>query len=129
MKQHIVNIGEKAYIIYPFNFIEGKKIETKLLKYAAPVISNLLKAEDEGVGENKSVAAILDGIAATLDESNIDDFVQLQVDLLSKVMCNGGKVNIETEFQCEFDKALDLMKAVIDFNFKSVFQKLGIAVL
>lgn len=133
MKQHIFQLESKTYVIYPFNFIEGKRIEARLLKYAAPVLSKFVKADAEAKGqdedsESQTLSAILEGITDSLKDGDINDFVQLQVELLSKVQCNGSQINLDREFECEFDKALDLMKEVIVFNFRSVFQ-LGIAVV
>ncbi len=136
-KQHVVNIDSKSYVINPFTFVEGKRIEAQLIKYLSPIVATMMAA---GAGADIDVDSIT---SKDLDFSEklisafhemftvhpVDDIVKFQCDILSKVQKDGRTIDLDKEFACEYDKAFELMKEVVMFNFKSVFQKLGIIAL
>ena len=133
-KQEIVNIKDSSYVINPFLFIEGKKIEAQLIRYMSPFMEKILAIkEDESKSateaETEFSKALVEALKETFTTHDIEEIVKFQCDVLAKVQKDGRTINLDTEFACEYDKCFELMKAVIMFNFKSVFQKLGIAAL
>lgn len=133
-KQHIVNINDSSYIINPFGFVEGKKIEAQLVKYLAPLVAEMFTVDGEKVESSEDAKdadfskRMISALHDVFEKHPVDEIVQFQCSILSKVQKDGRTIDLDKEFACEYDKAFELMVEVINFNFKTVFQKLGIAV-
>lgn len=118
MQNHTVKINNQAYIINPFKGIKGFKIQAKLIKLVSSGLS--------GLGGSEDVDGIVKAIQVLLGENDVDDITNLIMEILSDTMTPDGKLDFDTEFSQNYLALFELLKEVILFNYKDVFQKLGI---
>lgn len=126
--QQIVHINDNDYIINPFMGLQGLKIQNKLIKYAGTVITKLNASTEQDVNEEDVFGNIAEILQTLLSGDNEKEITDLIVELVSKVQKNGQPINFDKEFSCNYVTLFELVKEVVMFNYKDVFQKLGIGV-
>lgn len=125
MNQHNVNIAGNDYTINAFKAEQGFLLKARLLKIAAPALA-ALKTVAEDADLVAVVAAIVSGVADQMDEVATLDLIK---QLFSGVYKgNSQKVNFDTEFAQNYSAIYLLLAEVIKFNYKDVFQTLGITI-
>jgi hypothetical protein len=121
--QHKCTIGDADYIINPFKGKQGLKLQLKLLKIVQPALSSLQHLTEDA-DQMAVLGEIIKGVMSHADE---DALLSLVEELLAGVYKGTVKLDIDKEFTCNYSVIIELLKAVIMFNFKDVFSKLGIA--
>jgi len=136
--QRVVNYndGERIYSIKPFKGKKGTIAAAKLTKYVSEsfggVILGVLDQIEGGTEVEKldtlgfMISGILDGAFRNLDDPNIHEFY---FSLFDEVYRDGQAIDYDAEFTLEQEYAIDLVRHIVTYNFKSVFQHLGIAAL
>lgn len=135
--QRVVNYGDdRIYTIKPFAGKKGTILAAKLTKYASGafggVLTGVIDQIDGGSEVDKldtiglMITGVLDGAFQELDDP---DFLEFYFSLFSEVFRDGNKIDYDQEFKLEQEYSIDLIRHIVTYNFKSVFQRLGIAAL
>lgn len=126
MSNHNVKINNKAYIINPFKGIKGFKIQAKLLKIVSSGIGALGTGSENG--DEPEIDNLMAGIKLLLTENDVDDIFKLIEEIISDTQTLDGSIDFDKEFSQNYLALFELIKEIILFNYKDVFQKLGISV-
>ena len=136
--QRIVNYddGARIYSIKPFKGKKGTIAAAKLTKYISAsfggVLVGVLDEIDGGTEVEKMdslgfmISGILDGAFNTFDDPQLHEFY---FSLFDEVYRDGNRIDYDEEFKLEQEYSVDLIRHIVTYNFKSVFQRLGIAAL
>ncbi|AYD82372.1 hypothetical protein Aci011_042 [Acinetobacter phage vB_AbaM_B09_Aci01-1] len=136
--QRVVNYddGARIYSIKPFKGKKGTIAAAKLTKYVSEsfggVLVGVLDQIDGGTDVEKldavgfMISGILDGAFKSLDDPQLHEFY---FSLFDEVYRDGQRIEYDDEFKLEQEYAIDLVRHIVTYNFKSVFQRLGIAAL
>lgn len=135
--QRIVDYGEgRIYVIKPFKGKKGTTLALKLTKYASGAFGGILAGvldQIQGGTEVEKldsvgliISGVLDGAFQELDDP---DFLSFFFDLFSEVYRDNSPIDYDDEFVLEQELPIDLIRHIITYNFRSVFQRLGIAAL
>lgn len=136
--QRVVNYndGERIYSIKPFKGKKGTIAAAKLTKYVSEsfggVIVGILDQIEGGTEFEKldalgfMISGVLDGAFKSLDDPQLHDFY---FSLFDEVYRDGQRIDYDEEFKLEQEYSLDLIRHIVTYNFRSVFQQLGIAAL
>lgn len=123
MNQLNVNVAGNDYTINAFKGKQGFLLKAKLLKIVSPALA-ALKGVSEDADFTAVVAAIVSEVADKIDEVETLDLIE---QLFSGVYKgNSTKLNFDTEFAQNYSAIYLLLAEVIKFNYKDVFQTLGI---
>ncbi len=117
-----VPINGQTYIINPFKGIKGFKIQAKLLKLISSGVGAL------GTDEGDEVNGLMNAIKSLLAENDVDEITNLILEIISDTKTMDGNIDFDKEFSQNYLSLFELVKEIILFNYKDVFQKLGINV-
>lgn len=117
-----VPINGQTYIINPFKGIKGFKIQAKLLKLISSGVGAL------GTDEGDEVNGLINAIKSLLAENDVDEITNLILEIISDTKTMDGNIDFDKEFSQNYLSLFELVKEIILFNYKDVFQKLGINV-
>lgn len=124
MSQLNVTVKDVDYIINAFKGKQGFILKAKLLKVVAPALSAIKAA-----AEDTDMISVITGVVSeVLDKIDEGDTLDLIIELLSSVYKGSVKVNFDTEFSQNYSAIYLLLAEVIKFNYKDVFQMLGITI-
>lgn len=124
-----------AYTIKPFEGRDATKAFAKLTKYGSGAFGGILRGAFKSTGDSEEDELGLDAmslmIAGCLQDAfvDIDDerFLNFLTDeLMANVSRSGIRIDYDKEFKMNITRAFDLMRWVIDYNFRPVFQNLDI---
>lgn len=124
MSQLNVTVKDVDYIINAFKGKQGFLLKAKLLKVVAPALA-AIKASAEDADMISVITAVVSEVLDKIDEG---DTLDLIIELLSSVYKGSVKVNFDTEFAQNYAAIYLLLAEVIKFNYKDVFQMLGITI-
>lgn len=124
MSQLNVTVKDVDYIINAFKGKQGFLLKAKLLKVVAPALA-AIKASAEDADMISVITAVVSEVLDKIDEG---DTLDLIIELLSSVYKGSVKVNFDTEFSQNYAAIYLLLAEVIKFNYKDVFQMLGITI-
>ena len=115
IKQKTVTINGSEYLITSMPATAGTKYLKQLAKLLGPAFAELQ-------GE-AGVAGAISKVLENLDNTDIEGLVKALAATADK---GGQAVNFDVEFSGEFDKLFKLLQEVVELNYGSVFQMLGI---
>lgn len=116
LKQTSVTIKDTEFLITSFPATKGLKYLKQLSKLIGPSFSALSK-------EGGSVGDALEVLFENIDQVNVEELIKgLVVDGATK---GSVSINFDLEFAGEYDKLFELVKAVVEHNYSSVFSLLG----
>lgn len=115
IKQKTVTISGDEYLISTFPSTRGLGIMKRLAKLVGPALSEMSK-------ENATIASAL---ATLFENMEATGFEQLMQDLTSGVTKNNMALNFDMEFSGEYERLYQIVEAVVELNYGSVFQMLG----
>lgn len=123
----------RVYTIKPFAGRDTTKIFAKLVKYGSGAFGGVLRGlydkeeEEELNAVSYFIAGALQDAFVDIDDPKFIDFITTE--LLANVYRNNSPIDYDKEFAGQLLLAFDLMRHVIDYNFRPVFQQLGINAL
>lgn len=118
IRDEVVVVDGKRYMIEQFGAWQGSKLMKKVLKVAAPIIA-ALQDNTQGVATEVVIIRALSESLDNLDEATTKE-------LFSKVYddSNGKLVDVDTEFAGRYKHMFDLLWKVVEVNkFIDVFQE------
>jgi hypothetical protein len=112
LKQTTVTIKDTEFLITSFPATKGIKYLKQLSKLIGPSFSALSK-------EGGSVGDALEALFDNIDQVNVEELIKgLVTDGATK---GSVSINFDLEFSAEYDKLFELVKAVVEHNYSSVF--------
>lgn len=124
MSQLNVTVKDVDYIINAFKGKQGFLLKAKLLKIVSPALG-ALRGAAEDADMVSVITAVVTEVVNRIDESETLDLI---IELLSNVYKGSVKLNFDTEFAQNYSAIYLLLAEVIKFNYKDVFQTLGITI-
>lgn len=124
LKQETVTISGDEYMLTQFTATKGIRYQKKLAKIVLPALAEIVK-NNEGQEQN-TFAKIIEKVWENLDELDEDFIKELVVNGATK---KGVTINFDFEFAGDYVRLFELVKAILKFNFESVFQLVGSNVL
>lgn len=124
LNQKTVLIGDTEYLLTQFPATAGIKYQKKLAKILLPALAEIIKAQ-----ETEGASPV--GVALSKIAENID---QVEEELIKEMIAKGASkgsmsINFDQEFAGNYDNLFELIKAIVEFNFSSLFTKLASEVL
>ncbi len=116
--QKLVTIKGTEYMLTHIQAGRGVVLMKHLSKLLGPAIGKMVTPE----GEDVDVSAIIDAVLDNLDNVDIEELCRR---LMTGATRNNMAINFDMEFAGEYDKLYELLKAIVEFNFGSVFQLFG----
>ncbi len=116
-KQQITQLNDKTYIIDAFRGKQGFMLLTRVTKYVFP----FLKFWGNPDVEDETVVSELSSLLAGENASEVFDII---VELMDAVTVNGSKVNLDVEFEQNFDTLYTLTYEDLTLNYLESFQRL-----
>lgn len=124
MTQHNVTVKDVDYIINAFKGKQGFILKAKLLKVVSPALA-ALRGTAEDADMVSVITAVVSEVVNRIDEGETLDLI---IELLSNVYKGSVKVNFDTEFAQNYSAIYLLLAEVVKYNYKDVFQTLGITI-
>lgn len=124
MTQHNVTVKDVDYIINAFKGKQGFILKAKLLKVVSPALA-ALRGAAEDADMVSVITAVVSEVVNRIDEGETLDLI---IELLSNVYKGSVKVNFDTEFAQNYSAIYLLLAEVVKYNYKDVFQTLGITI-
>lgn len=117
VRQKIVTINERTYVINSFGGERGWEFLPRLTKYVFPFIGFL--GNDE-INDEQAGAALM----SLLSGDNAREVSSLVKELVADVQVGGMKINFNEEFEENYDALIFLVIEVIKVNYAKAFQRL-----
>ena len=124
MTQHNVTIKDVDYIINAFKGKQGFILKAKLLKVISPALA-ALRGTAEDADMVAIITAVVSEVVSRIDESETLDLI---IELLSNVYKGSVKLDFDKEFSQNYSAIYLLLAEVVKYNYKDVFQTLGITI-
>lgn len=124
MTQHNVTVKDVDYIINAFKGKQGFLLKARLLKVISPALA-ALRGTAEDADMVSIITAVVSEVVNRIDEGETLDLI---IELLSNVYKGSVKVNFDTEFAQNYSAIYLLLAEVVKYNYKDVFQTLGITI-
>ncbi|MND61433.1 hypothetical protein D3C80_526920 [compost metagenome] len=115
IEQKHVTVNGTQYMMTSIPGTKGVRIARQLAKLLGPTVA-AMQAEGE-----VNIVSIVTALVDSLDDST----EPLILALIQSVSKDNQAINFDTEFSANYDTLFMLLKEVVEFNFKSVFQILG----
>lgn len=117
-----VHVGGDTYLLTQFPATAGIRYQKKLAKVLLPAFAEFVKSQ--GAAGASPMGVAIEKIAENID--------QIDEDLIKEMIVKGASkgsmsINFDFEFAGKYDKLLDLLKEIIEYNFSSLFTKLASA--
>lgn len=123
IQQKEVTIKDTTYLLTQLPGMTGLKLGKQLIKILGPSFAVMMNTENALEGTNPITTAMM------MLFDNLDDNAEaLIIALVSSASKGSVAINFNTEFAGEYDKLIELVKQIVEFNYGSVFQMLGSAV-
>lgn len=121
IKQKEVVIGGDSYLLTSLPATKGLKLLKQITKLVGPAFGELSKggADQEGPG----VSGAIEKLVENLDNVDVENLVK---ELVSSASKGSVAISFDHEFSGEYAKLFELVKEIVEFNYGSVFTKLGI---
>ena len=124
MTQHNVTVKDVDYIINAFKGKQGFILKAKLLKVISPALA-ALRGTAEDADMVAIITAVVSEVVSRIDESETLDLI---IELLSNVYKGSVKLDFDKEFSQNYSAIYLLLAEVVKYNYKDVFQTLGITI-
>jgi len=130
-EQTVIEIGEKSHKVEVAAFPARKaiKIQIKLARFIAPLLANIDTSDTSKITQSLNSSTIASALKGSLDEEKIEKLILelLEVTTIdNKVIGTGNEPQFDIIFAGEFGLLFDVIKFVLEVNFGSFLEKLGV---
>ena len=124
LAQKTVTVRDTDYLLTQFPATKGIRLLKQIIKLVGPSFAEISK-----VGESADVAEQqrLIGMAMEKLFENLDavDVEALIKELVTSASKGSASINFDFEFSGQYEKLFELVKAIVEYNFGSVFTLVG----
>lgn len=131
-KDTTIEIGEKSYkvVVTAFPARRAIKMQIKIARLITPLLANIDTSDKSEITKSLNSGTIASALKGSLDEDKIEKLILELLETTTvdnQVIGKGNEVHFDMLFAGELGLLFDVIKFVVEVNFSSFLEKLGIS--
>lgn len=123
IEQKTITVLDTDYMLTHFPATKGVRLLKQIIKLVGPAFAEISKgAQGEADAEQQIIGMAMEKLFENLDSVDIEALVK---ELVSSASKGSVGINFDNEFAGDYLRLFELVKAVVEFNFGSVFTLVG----